>query len=105
MSKRKSRYPADYRRQLIELVRSGRSIGELAEEFEPSEQTIRNWVAQDERDRGQRHDGLSTAQRQELTRLRREVRRLKTERDILAKATAWFARETDEETESGSSTS
>ena len=53
MSKRKSRYPAEYRRQPIELVRSGRSIGELAEEFEPSEQTIRNWVAQDERDQGE----------------------------------------------------
>ena len=65
-----------------------------AKEFEPSAQAIRNWVAQDDRDAGRREDGLTTVERTELTRLRREVKQLKLERDILSKAAAWFARET-----------
>jgi transposase len=79
---------------MIELVRSGRSIVELAKEFEPSEQTIRNWVQQADIDGGHRQDGLSSDDKQELSRLRKENRRLQQERDILAKAVAWFARET-----------
>jgi len=70
-------------------------VNELAEEFEPSDQTIRNWVAQAQADGGQRKDLLTSAEREELARLRRENKQLKVERDILAKATAWFARETD----------
>lgn len=80
---------------MIELVRAGRNPEELAREFEPTAQTIRNWVAQADRDEGRRTDGLSTVERQELTRLRRENRQLRMEREILAKAAAWFARETD----------
>lgn len=57
-------------------------------------QTIRNWMAQAERDHGERTDGLSTAEQQELKKLRRENRQLKLEREILSKAAAWFARET-----------
>lgn len=87
-------YPPEFRQQLVQLVRSGRTPEELAREFEPSAQTIRNWVAQAARDAGQRTDGLTSAEREELGQLRREVRRLKVEREILAKATAWFARET-----------
>ena len=87
-------YPAEFRRQLVELARAGRTPEELAREFEPSAQTIRNWLQQAERDGGQRPDGLSSAEREELANLRRENRRLKVEREILAKATAWFARET-----------
>jgi transposase len=68
---------------------------ELAKEFEPSAQAIRNWVAQADRDEGRREDGLTTAERKELNRLRRENRLLKLEREILSKAAAWFARETD----------
>ena len=64
-----------------------------AKEYEPSAQAIRNWVAQADRDR--REDGLTTAEREELNRLRRENRQLKLEREILSKAAAWFARETD----------
>ena len=79
---------------MIELVRAGRTPEELAREFEPSAQAIRNWVVQAERDEGRRADGPSTAEREELRRLRRENRRVREERDILAKATAWFARET-----------
>jgi len=87
-------YPLEYRQQLVELVRAGRSPKALAQEFEPSAQTIRNWVKQAARDGGQRTDGLSTEERVELRQLRREVRQLKLEREILQKAAAWFARET-----------
>jgi transposase len=66
----------------------------LSREFEPTAQAIRNWVAQAERDEGRRADGLTTAERQELSRLRRENRQLRIEREILSKAAAWFARET-----------
>jgi len=76
------------------LVRAGRSPESLAKEFEPSAQTIRLWLQQAERDAGERADGFPTPERDELTRLRRELRQVKLERDILAKATAWFARET-----------
>jgi transposase len=79
---------------MVELVRSGRSPESLSREFEPTAQTIRNWVAQTDRDEGLRSDGLTTAEREEVRRLRREVKRLRMERDILKKATAWFARET-----------
>jgi transposase len=93
MSKKRA-YPPEFRQQLVELVHAGRSPEELAKEFEPSAQTIRNWLAQDERDAGRRSDGLTTPERQELSRLRRENRQLKLEREILSKAAAWFARET-----------
>ena len=87
-------YPPALRRQMVELVRAGRSPEELAREFEPTAQAIRNWVVQADRDEGRRGDGPSTAEREELRRLRRENRRLREERDILAKAAAWFAQET-----------
>ena len=87
-------YPAEYRARMIELVRSGRSPESLAREFEPSGQCIRNWVAQAERDAGGRADGLTTDERTELQRLRRDNARLREEREILKKAAAWFARET-----------
>ncbi len=79
---------------MVELVRSGRTPEELSREFEPSAQAIRNWVAQADRDAGRRSDGLTSAEREELRRLKRENRRLRQEREILAKAAAWFARET-----------
>ena len=88
-------YAPEFRRQMVELLRSGRSAEALAREFEPSAQAIRNWAAQADRDEGRRGDGLASAERDELRRLRRENRRLRQEREILAKATAWFARETD----------
>ena len=87
-------YPPEFRRQMVELVRAGRTPGELARAFEPSAQAIREWVRQPERDEGHRSDGLTSAEREELQRLRREIRRLRQEREILAKAAAWFARET-----------
>jgi len=88
-------YPAEYRRQIVELARLGRSAAELAREFEPTYETIRQWIKQAERDEGADATGLSNDERDELRRLRKENRQLRLEREILAKATAWFARETD----------
>jgi transposase len=88
-------YPLEFRRQMVELVRAGRNPADLAREFEPSGESIRHWVRQADLDEGRRQDGLTTAEREELRKLRRENRRLREERDILAKAAAWFARETD----------
>ena len=93
--KRRGSYAAEFRRQMVELVRAGRGPEELAREFEPSAQTIRNWVAQADRDEGRRQDGLTSEERDELRKLRRENRRLRQEREILSKAAAWFARETE----------
>jgi transposase len=76
-------YPPEFRRRVIELVRAGRDPQALAREFDPTAQSIRNWVAQADRDEGRRDDGLATEERQELTRLRREVKRLREEREIL----------------------
>ncbi len=94
MPRRRSPYPAEFRYQIVELVRAGRTPEELSREFEPSAQAIRNWVAQADRDEGRRPDGLTSTEREELRRLKRENRRLRQEREILAKAAAWFARET-----------
>jgi transposase len=94
MAKRGS-YPREFRQQIIDLVRAGRSPGELAREFEPSEQTIRNWIAQADREGGGRSEGVTTQEKEELQRLRRENKQLRVEREILSKAAAWFARETD----------
>ena len=95
MPKARPPYPPEYRRKIVALVRAGRNPHELASEFECSAQTIRNWVAQAEADAGKREDVLTSVEREELRRLRRENKQLKIEREILAKATAWFARETN----------
>ena len=95
MPKSHAPYPPEYRQQMVELVRAGRTPGELSKEFEPSSQAIRNWARQADRDEGRREDGLTSAEGEELARLRREIKQLRIEREILAKAAAWFARETD----------
>ena len=95
MPKTHTPYPQEYRQQILELVRAGRTAEELAKEFEPTAQCIRNWIKQDELDRSQRQDGLTSEEKAELVRLRKENKQLKLEREILAKAAAWFARETD----------
>src|SRR5438093_6436479 len=87
-------YPPEFRQRIIELVRKGRTPEELGRQFEPSAQSIRNWVRQADRDDGRRQDGLTTAAQEEVRRLRRENRALREEREILRKAAAWFARET-----------
>jgi transposase len=87
-------YPLEFRQRMVELVRAGRDPAELAKEFEPSEWSIRGWVKQAGIDLGERSDGLTTEEREELRRLRRENKILREEREILKKAAAWFARET-----------
>ena len=94
MGRRRSGYPPEFREQMVAMVRAGRTPEELGREFEPSAQSIRNWVVQADRDEGRRTDGLTTQEREELRRLRRENRQLRMEREILKKAAAWFARET-----------
>ena len=79
---------------MVALVRAGRTPEELSREFEPTAQSIINWVAQADRDEGKRKDGPTSAEREELRRLRKANRQLKLEREILAKAAAWFAQET-----------
>jgi transposase len=93
-SKFAKRYPKEFRRQLVELHRAGRTLSELSREFGCSQWAISRWVKQADRDEGRGDGGLTTAERAELTQLRRENRRLKMEREILAKAAAWFAQET-----------
>ncbi len=88
-------YTPEFREQMVALARSGRSVRSLSKEFKVSEQTIRNWLKQAGLDAGSRTDGFTTAERDELRRLRAENKRLQQERDILAKAAAWFARETN----------
>ena len=95
MARTNQAYPPEFRQQMVKLVKSGRTPNELAREYEPSAGSIRNWVALHERDGGQRSDGLSTDELVELRRLRRENKQLRTERDILKRAAAWFARESD----------
>ena len=88
-------YPPEFRQQIVELYHAGRSTTELAQDFGPHPQSIRNWIAWAKRDAGQGGQSLTPAEREELTRLRRENRQLRLEQEILSKAAAWFARETN----------
>src|ERR1700716_331400 len=93
-SKTSNRYTREFRQELVELHRAGRSIPELAREFGPTPWTIALWVKQADRDAGHGDGGLTTSEREELARLRLENKRLNMEREILSKAAAWFAQET-----------
>jgi transposase len=100
-------YSPEFRRQMVDLVRAGRSPEDLAKEFEPTAQSISAWVAVADKQEGRREEGvagLGAFERDELVRLRRENKQLRLERDILSKAAAWFARETGA-VSSGSSSS
>ena len=88
-------YSVEFRQQMVELVKTGRTPEELSREFEPTAQTIHNWVKQSDLDAGVRSDGLTSSELEELRSLRRENKRLRIEREILKKAAVWFAQETD----------
>jgi transposase len=87
-------YPPQFRREAVQLLRSGVALKQVAADLGVSEQTLRNWRRQGDIDAG-RAEGLTSAEREELRALRRQVRRLEQEREILKKAAAFFARETD----------
>jgi transposase len=92
--KRGVAYPAEFRQQIVELARTGRTATELSREFGPTRQCIAHWIEEAERRPSKEPPGrepLSSCERDELMRLRVELHRIKQERDILAKATAWFA--------------
>ena len=88
-------YPDEFRREAVQMLRAGRTPRELAESLGVSEQTLRNWRRQDQVDRRERDDGLTSDERDELRRLRRENARLKQERDLLKRAAAFFAAENE----------
>jgi transposase len=92
-SKMGNRYTPEFKQQMVDLVRAGREPKQLSKEFPCSVWSIRTWVRQAERDGGRGDGGLTTAERAEFTRLKRENRQLKLEREILSKAAAWFAQE------------
>jgi transposase len=98
MAKTKPPYPEAFKQQIVELAMAGRTPAQLSREFGVAAQSITAWVARAAADAGKPHrnkDVLSSAEREELARLRRQVRQLQQERDILAKATAWFAVKSD----------
>ena len=88
-------YPPEFRHEAVQMLRAGRTPRELAESLGVSQQTLRNWRRQDQLDRHERDDGLTSDERDELRRLRRENARLKQERDLLKRAAAFFAAETE----------
>ena len=91
MPRTRNPYPADFRDRIVALHRAGKSIRKLSQEFEPCAETIYAWIKQADRDGGRRANILSSDEREELRRLRKENRQLKQERDLLSKAAAWFA--------------
>jgi transposase len=88
-------YPEEFRREAVLLVRGGRSVKDVAESLGCSEQALYTWVKQHQLDHRERNDGLTSAEREELRRLRRENARLKQEREILKRAAVLFAAETE----------
>lgn len=91
MPRTRNPYPAEFREQIVALVRTGRSVESLAREYEPCAATIHEWVRQAGADDGGDPSSLTSEERDELRQLRREVKQLRQERDILSKAAAWFA--------------
>ena len=95
MARTRPPYPPEFRREAVQLVRAGRSVKDVAASLGCSDQSLHNWVKQEQLDRRERDDGLTSDEREELRRLRRENVRLKQEREILKRAAAFFAAETE----------
>lgn len=95
MPKGHSPYPPEFKAEAVSMVRSGRPFKEVAAALGMNEQSLRNWAKQADLDQGRRQDGLTTEERDELRLLRREVAKLRQERDFLKRAAAYFAKETD----------
>ena len=88
-------FTAEFKAEIVELCRRGdRSVGQVARDFDLTETAVREWVKQADIDDGTRGDGLTTAEREELSRLRRDNRRLREDVEVLKRATAFFAKET-----------
>ncbi len=102
MPRTRPAYPAEFRQQMVELARTGRTPAQLSREFGVTAQSISNWLRQ-AGDQDSQAAALTGDERTELTRLRRQVQQLQTERDILAKATAWFAARGEKTSTSSSS--
>ena len=93
-SRARRTFTAEFKAETVELIRTSKqSIGEVCRDLDLTETAVRRWVQQAEVDAGKR-PGLTTAEREELTRLRRDVLVLRQEREILVKAAAFFAKET-----------
>jgi transposase len=97
MERKKSRprrsFTPEFKAEIVELCRRGdRSVGQVARDFDLTETAVREWVKQAQIDAGER-EGLTTEERQELSRLRRENRELRLDNEVLKRATAFFARE------------
>ena len=93
--RRRRSFTPEFKAEIVGLCQRGdRSVGQVAKDFDLTETAVREWVRQAERDAGTRSDGLTSAEQQELARLRRENRRLREDVEILKRATAFFAQET-----------
>ena len=94
MPRTKPAYPPEFKAEAVRLVGSSeRSLTRLAKDLGVADQTLRNWVQQARADRSKGKTGLTTAEREELSRLRKEVRELRIERDLLKKVSALFAKD------------
>ncbi len=88
------KFPPEFKAEIVGLCRQpGRTISSVANEFDLTQTAVRDWIRQDDIDTGRR-GGLTTADRDEITQLRKDLREAREERDILKRATAFFARET-----------
>ena len=95
MPKSRPPYAEEFRTEAVQMVRSGRTVADVATSLGVTEQSLRTWVKRDQLERRERDDGLTVAERDELRELRRRVKRLEQERDLLKRAAAFFARETE----------